>query len=77
MYYAYYSPRARRVLFMFLSPKGSMVVSYAKNSQESKNVTLTNVNVELTSQYQVKDGNYRDVFFLYKFTREIPNFASP
>ena len=42
---------------MFLSPKGSMGVSDRKKSQEFKNVSLTNLNVELTSQYALKVGH--------------------
>ena len=39
---------------MFLSPKGSMDTSYRKNCQEFKYVSLTNVNVEVTSQCQLE-----------------------
>ena len=37
-----FGPRARTVLFMFLSPKGSLVVYIAKMYEESKYASLTN-----------------------------------
>ena len=50
------SPRARRVLFMFLSAKGLLVVSIVEFSQEFKNPFLTNTAVAVFSETDVKDG---------------------
>jgi hypothetical protein len=50
------SPRAREVLFMFLSAKGLIIVSIVEFAQESKNPFLTNTLVALYSQIDVKDG---------------------
>ena len=46
-----YSPRARRCLFMFLSPKGLIVFSRPKFSQESEYERLTKQMVSVFSQF--------------------------
>ena len=45
-----YSPRYRRVLFMFLSACGRIVVSILKFSQESKNESLTKNKVAVSKR---------------------------
>ena len=50
----HFSPRARKVLFVFWGPKGLIVVSIVKFSQEFKNVTLTKIRLSVFSQIYYK-----------------------
>ena len=50
------SPRAHRVLFVFLSANAYLVVSIVKFSQKFKNVSLTKPDVELFSEINPKQG---------------------
>ena len=46
-----FSPRARVVLFMFSSTKGSMGLSDAEFSEDFKNRTLKSIKVDTNSQF--------------------------
>ena len=47
---------------MSLSPKGSIGLSYAENSQDFRNASLTNVRVAITSQNYFKKGTPKSHF---------------
>ena len=51
-----FGPRARTGLFMFLSPKGSLVVSIGKMYEKSKYASLTNLTVAVFPKKYIEEG---------------------
>ena len=56
LHYHTYGPRARTGLFMFLSPKGSLVVSIGKIYEKSKYASLTNLTVAVFPKNDIEEG---------------------
>ena len=49
-------PRARTGLFMFLSPKGSLIVSIGRMYEKSKYAILTNLTVAVFPNNYIEEG---------------------